>query len=261
MASDEVVTNDHAEASGTSGDDGYSVGVSVLRLMHDTQVSLEKMRIQVGNRVAALNVGADQVADETTMAYMRLHEILKIQEADFELVMAKHAAAHPVWPWLGSVRGIGPALGSQMLSMLLPPLEDRGPSTWYKAAGLTVELRPDGTYRLPRARAGEGKITYYPRLRRCLHNVAESFVRQGGYYREIYDVRKTALIAKHVADETWPPHRLDSVARWATVKLFLAHLYEEWSEAIGIHGRRAYVVDRLGHHYVPPPQADGGKKI
>jgi hypothetical protein len=229
--------------------------------MHDTQVSLEKIRIQVGNRVAALTAGTDQVADPTVLAYERLHQILKDQEEEFEAMMASIAAEHPVWPWLSRVRGIGPALGSQMLSMLMPPLEDRGPSTWYKAAGLTVELRPDGTYRLPRARAGEGKITYYPRLRRCLHNVAESFVRQGGYYRKIYDERKAALTAKHSGDKEWPQHRLDSVARWAMVKLFLAHLYEEWAGSIGIEGRRAYVVEKLGHHYVPPPQPEGKTKI
>ncbi len=235
---------------------------AALRLLHDTQVSVEKIRIQVGNRVGALERGDDQAEGVIRDAYAALHDQLKEQEELFEALMAHEAEQHPAYPWLKMVKGIGPALASQLLSMLLPPLPGKGPSTWYKAAGLTVELRPDGLYRLPRARVGEGAITYYPRLRRCLHNVAESFVKVGGYYREVYDKRKATLQAKHKDDENWPPHRIDNVARWITVKLFLAHLWEMWCKAEGIRDRKSYVVDKLGHNYIPPPiSSDGRKKV
>ena len=115
--------------------------------------------------------------------------------------------------------------------------------------------------RLPRPRAGGGKITYHPWLRRCLHNVATSFVRNGGYYREVYDEGKARLTAFHEGDENWPPHRLDAVARWKTVKLFLAHLWEKWLESEGQNGRRAYVVDQLGHSYKAPPEPNGDGKL
>ena len=114
--------------------------------------------------------------------------------------------------------------------------------------------------RLPRARRGEGKVTYHRWLRRCLWNVGKSFVRTGGYYRQAYEGRKARLVSLHVTDSAWPPHRLDSAARWATIKLFLSHLWEAWCEAEGIPNRRAYAVEH-GHAYVPRPMPDGCRKL
>ncbi len=268
---------------------------AALRLLHDTQVSLEKARNATGNRTFALESAADEAAGPVPAIYAEVTAALESWEERFEHLMDDEASRFPIYGyWLRSVRGIGPALASQLLAMLLPPLADRGPSTWYKAAGLTVEAREDGTNRLPRARKPRcancqattfrrpmrsetkrvctecgttlppdaGKISWYPRLRRCLHNVATSFVRNGGYYRTVYEGRKERLTAQHAGDKAWPPYRLDDVARWATVKLFLAHLWEMWLEAEGVTGRRAYVIEVLGHpHYIPAPRSEGGRKI
>lgn len=266
--------------------------LSGLRLLMDTQISLEKARVSVGNRVSALERGADDAEDPVLLVYRELHAALEGWEERMEDLAAAEARKFPVWDyWLSHVKGIGPALASQMLAMLLPPLPDRGPSTWYKAAGLAPEERPDGLSRLPRAQKprcgacssttfrlkegarvcsecgwqapeGLGRLSYYPRLRRCLHNVATSFVRVGGYYRTVYETRKERLQVQHAGDSQWPPHRVDSVARWQMVKLFLSHLWEQWLEAEGQTGRRAYVLDVLKHpHYVPAPRWGGNVKI
>ena len=237
---------------------------SALKLFHGTQVSLEKIRIQVGNRISALDRGDDSVDDPVLAEYRALHTTLEDFEKRFEKLMTTEAETFPVYDaWLRHVKGIGPGLSAQLLAMLLPPLVDRGPSTWYKAGGLTPS-EIDGQQRLPRPRAGGDKITYYPRLRRTLFLVATSFVRNGGYYRDQYDRHKTRLAAKHANDPNWPPHRLDATARWATVKLFLSHLWEEWLKAEGKSSdRRPYVIEVLGHTtYIAPPQPRrDGKKI
>ena len=235
---------------------------SELKLLEQTRVSLEKLRIQMGNRISALERGTDDATDEIALTYQRIYEASQGWEEEVESLLARQVRAHPVWDyWLKHVKGVGPGLAAQMLALLLPPLPDRGPSTWYKAAGLIVEEH-DGLNRLPRARAGGGKIQHHPWLRRCLWLLATSFVRVGGYYREVYEDRKARLQAQHAGDANWPPYRLDSVARWITVKLFLAHLWEVWLEAEGKTGRRAYVIDHLGHHYVAPPRPNGdGKKL
>ena len=234
-----------------------------LKALHETQVSLEKFRIALSNRVSALQRGVDAAERPVPELYGELTRTAEAMEARIDEEIRREVAIWPVWDhWLSHVKGIGPALAGQMLALLLPPLTDRGPSTWYKAAGLAPEQRPDGLMRLPRARSGEGKITYHPWLRRCLHNVATSFVRNGGYYREVYEARKVELQSAHAGDDAWPPHRIDSVTRWKVVKLVLAHLWEKWLEAEGQDGRRAYVVDRLGHHYQAPPEpVAGGKKV
>jgi hypothetical protein len=243
---------------------------TALKLLHDTQVSIEKARVAVGNRKSAIERGADDSVDPTESVYGSLEKALLEWEKILEDLMGDEAEKYPVFEhWLRHVKGIGPALSGQLLAMLLPPLPDRGPSTWYKAGGLTVEEH-DGQSRLPRARKGQEGLSasdatkYYPRLRRCLHNVATSFVRTGGYYREVYDTKKARLTAQHAGDTNWPPHRLDAVARWIMVKLFLAHLWEMWLEAEGTDqdARRAYVIDVLKHpHFIPAPRWNGGGKI
>lgn len=252
---------------------------SPLRHLHDTQVTLEKFRIQLGNRVSALQRGVDEAENPVPSVYVNLTEMALTMEHEIDKAIAEEVQRWPVYnAWLRHVRGIGPSLSGQMLAMLLTPLPDKGPSSWYKAAGLVPEMRPDGLYRLPRARAGEGKITYHPWLRRCLYNVSTSFVKMGNYYRAVYDEEKAALATKHQGDAIWPPIRIDRAARWAMIKLFLSHLWETWCEADGIHNRGPYGLVTLpdgtkvirvtlpggatqDHAYRPAPRPNGGEKI
>lgn len=257
-----------------------AVAPSGLVLLHSTQVSIEKTRIAVGNRVSALERDADFATSDIGQLYFELRSVLEGWEERIEDAMAREAQWFPVYTqWLCHVKGIGPGLASQLLAMLKPPLADRGPSTWFKAAGLTVEwVTEDGKLadmtdpdfdpedprlmrRLPRARTGREGLPYYPRLRRTLFNVATSFVRVGGYYRQVYVERKLRLVDQHAGDRRWPSHRLDAVARWLMVKLFLSHLYEKWLETEGLESRKPYVVEYLGHHYIAPPEWDGNGKI
>lgn len=319
------------------------VSGSELKGLEQTRVSVERVRIQTSNRVSAHVRGDDKLADEIDQFYAEMQVEQEEREKRLEALIARQVHTYPVWDyWLKDVKGIREPLAAQMLSILLPPLEDRGPSTWYKAAGLTVEPHLEMVNgeevivsRLPRARAGGGKITYHKWLRRCLHNTATSFVRVGGYYREVYDTRKRELFRKHAprayamlvewenqpvkdrlewiierygvdrmkklatklmtaaekkggmtieeameklrvptmalafdleGDQSkanlWPMFRIDSVARWMMLKLFLSHLYEMWLESEGKTGRQAYVVEKLGHHYIAPPKVtEKGKKI
>ena len=263
LASGTTVTNGRTLASGIEMTNGSGVAKSHLKSLHDTQVSVEKFRISLSNRVSALSRGVDDAERPVPAIYADLARMADEMEAQIDKEIARGLADIPVWDhWLSHVKGVGPSLAGQMLALLLPPAPLYGPSSWYKAAGLAPEQRPDGLMRLPRARAGEGKITYHPWLRRCLWNLATSFVRNGGYYRTTYEARKAELVAAHSGDEQWPLHRLDSVARWKMVKLFLAHLWERWLEAEGQgEGRRAYVIDKLGHHYQAPPEWSGNGKI
>jgi len=233
-----------------------------LRHLHDTQVSLEKLRISLGNRCSAIARGVDGADQPVPEVYERLHEMADQMEGEIDDAIAVELTRWPVYQeWLVHVKGIGPSLAGQMLALLLPPIPSKGPSSWYKAAGLAPEQRPDGLMRLPRARAGEGKITYHPWLRRCLYNVATSFVRNGGYYREVYDRAKERLLALHEGDADWPPIRLDRAARWKMVKMFLAHLWEAWCEAESIPARLPYIVEKYGHQHIPRPLPNGKAKI
>lgn len=234
-----------------------------IQTLKHTRDSLQKTRIGVGNRLNAITRGVDDMDDDITNAYRRLHTALEEWETQIDKLIVHELPTFPVWDyWLRHVKGVGPGLAAQLLSLLHHPLEDRGPSTWTKAAGMNPSPRPDGTTRLPRPRAGEGAIQYHPGLRKSLYLVGQSFVRTGGYYRTIYEQRKARVLAQHSGEKDWPLHRIDSVARWMTIRLFLCHLWEKWLECEGKTGRRAYVLDVLKHtHYIAPPEPVKGQKI
>lgn len=236
-----------------------------LGQLHRTRMSLQKVRIGLGNRVDASRRGVDDNLDVVTDVYDKIRLQAEEWEGELNRVSAKQLETFPVWDhWLRHVKGIGPLLAVQMLALLHTPQPNRGPSTWSKAAGMNPSVRPDGQSRLPRPRVGEGTITYHPGLRKTLYLVGLSFVKTGGYYREVYDARKARLVSQHKDDPAnWPPHRLDSVAKWMAVRLFLSHLWEKWLESEGRGpGRRAYVLDVLKHqHYIAPPEWDGKSKI
>lgn len=239
--------------------------VTPLRHLHDTQVSLEKLRIGIGNRVSAIQRGVDENENPVPDVYMRLHGMADQMEAEIDKAILDELGNWRVWnEWLRHVKGIGPSLAGQMLAMLLPPIPSKGPSSWYKAAGLTAYENEAGQMRLERPGSGRGengKLSYHPWLRRCLFNVATSFVRNGGYYRQVYERGKAQLQERHAGDENWPPHRVDSAARWKMIKLFLSHLWEAWSVAESIPRRPAYVIEKLGHQYIPRPMPEGKGKI
>lgn len=258
---------------------------SELKLYFGTMISAQKARIAAGNRIEAVMRGVDAATPRALDRYRRIYAYLERAEAEALAGMAEESAAYPVWDyWLKHVKGIGPSLGSQLLAMLLPPIPEKGPSSWYRAAGLDPELRVSSEgveeFRIRRPRAGEGAITYYKRLRMTLWNVAVSFIKTGGedgYYRGVYLRRKAELRASPQRAD-WPDIRIDQVARWIMVKRFLAHLWEAWCEVEGIPNRKLYITEVpqyqqesmeawMGlegirkHQYIPRPLPVNGRKI
>lgn len=244
-----------------------------LAQLHNAHVSVEKFRIQTGNRINAIARGVDEQLSPVPDVYQRVMRYAEQMEQALDAEIAEQLKTITIYTtWLQHVKGIGPSLAGAMLGMLIVPQPDKGPSMWYRAAGLApspiTTTKSDGTTvtlsRLPRPRAGGGKITYHPGLRRTLFLVGKSFVRTGGYYRTAYEQAKARIQHIHAEDPDWPPHRIDSVARWKAVKLFLSHLWEVWSELLGFEPRKPYVIDVLKHQtYIPAPrpQRDAKGKV
>ena len=279
MASEDTLKEGLTMASEIPLKNGKSMAnKSPLRHLYETRVSVQKLRVQFNNRTAALERGVDSVDSETMETYANLEKMAVSMESALNAAAARLLKRYPVWEhWLSHVRGIGPLLSLQMLSILLPPIPTKGPSSWYKAAGLYTE-EVEGISRLPRPRKGAGKVTYHTQLRKVLWNVGDSFIKGGNYYRKVYDDDKGRLAMKHQGDLNWPPHRLHAVARWTCVKTFLSDLWECWCEADGIHNRGPYGMVALpdgtkvirhtlpdgatqDHAFKPAPRWDGGEKI
>ena len=237
---------------------GERQSTGALKSLHNTQRSIEKLRVQMRNRHEALVADRDEAETPVPQLYARLTEQLEGMEEDIESLMAEELKGFPVYDfWLKHVKGVGPGLASQLLAMLLPPIPEKAVSSWYKAGGLAPEFRPeDNQSHLPRARAGQDGLSYYPWLRRCLWNLATSFVRNGGYYREVYEKEKARFQEKHSSD--WAPWKIDHVARWRTVKLFLSHYHEcAYFAEYGKLPPKPYILTQPGHvHYISPPNTE-----
>ena len=170
-----------------------------------------------------------------------------------------------------------------------------GTSTTSHAKGAFIEKATHVRRRLPRARKGGGRITYHPGFRRSLFLVSRSFVLGGRFYREQYVSRKDRLTEQHLGTVTgtktktvtkddgttvekeipissalakdgsqaWSRFDIDRAARWATIKLFLSHLWEMWCESEGIpFNPQTYAQQYLGHNTViHAPRWDGKNKI
>jgi hypothetical protein len=234
-----------------------------LKGLVQTAASVEKLRVAMGNRISALERGVDSASGPVPPIYGEIMVGLEHLEDLIDVAVEDAVSKLPVYNlWLRHIKGIGPALAAQMLAFLLPPKDGLGVGTWYKATGLTPQWQEkEGQWRLPRDRAGD-QAHHHRYMRRCLHNVATSMVRVGGFYRQVYDDQKSRLVAAHQGDAAWPPHRLDDTARWITVKLLLSHLWHKWAEIEGVAIRPPYVIEVLGHTgYVPPPEPNGNGKI
>ena len=218
-----------------------------LNTLVKTQAILERARISIHNQELHID-------SETARArYAALTRILSDYEQEWEALMQQEVRSHPAWPWLQTVKGIGQQTAALILSYLLPPLEDKGPSTWFKAAGL-YPVAVGEEMRLPRYDHLNGqRATWHPRLRRNLHIVGTSLMRATDFYYQHYLECRAALALKH---PDWKG-RVHSVAFWKMVKLFLAHLYEVWALEIGVQPPEPYPIALLGHKKIRVPHPVG----
>lgn len=111
-----------------------------MKDLYETSRSIEKFRIQISNRLSATDRGVDQVTPPALALYERMDLQMRNFEAEVDKLMIQRLSDFPVYDaWLKHVKGIGPSLSAHLLCTLLPPLPDRGPGTWFKAAGLYTE--------------------------------------------------------------------------------------------------------------------------
>lgn len=174
-------------------------------------------------------------------------------------IIAQETAKHPLWTWAQNIKGHTPGLVGQVLGFLvgLPPLPTKGPSTWWKVAGLAPQ-DVDGRPRLPRPRRGEkheGHLGYIPQLRRNLYVLFESLAKARGYYFWAYWAFRAEL-QPHYQELGRRAIDAHAVARVKTIKLWLSHAYRKWGEAVGIEVPLPYSSAYLGRREYDPPERD-----
>jgi hypothetical protein len=189
--------------------------------------------------------------------------------------------SHPVYTrWLIYVKGIGPTLAAQVIGgfeSALDPGEILGThfktvSQMWAYAGLNVE-----NGKAPRRVKGK-KLTYNSQLRSVLlGRVFPVLMQKGSQYKRIYEEEKVRLYRRFEREgfkivpasklptrEDGTPYEppgvisvghIHNMARRKTMKVFVAHFWEEVRKAEGLPTRLPYVFEVLGHpkeSYIPP---------
>jgi len=101
-------------------------------------------------------------------------------------------------------------------------------------------------------------------LRTMCWRLARSLIRARGVYYKEYLKAKEGYLARFrgkvvkskkgvkVPEGCITLKHLDNMAGRKMIKLWLAHLWEVTRKAQGLPVRASYVVEKLGHHYIPP---------
>jgi hypothetical protein len=218
-----------------------SSALSLLNIYVNTYEQAQKLRMETMNRMRCWlrdtvpkeewseRKFSDDVLLTTTILPNDLRDFachLMQLESDAGKYVRREMAKHPLWPWLSSIRGIGPILSARLLHRI-------DGKTFPSPAHLWSYCGLDGP--------GWRQKPHNWDLTAICYNIAESFQRQpalSGGYRDIYDARKQYEATKPPCDkcreqgfeDSCRPGHINNKARRYTVKCFLKDLWVQMNE-------------------------------
>ena len=178
------------------------------------------------------------------------YEQLQAVEKRIVKYLHREVQAASVWPWLSSIKGIGPRLGGMLIGLIDITRCDTVSALW-RYAGLAVI---DGKAERP---VKGQKLHYNAMLKKTCFLVARQFLlAQTDPYIRHYREFKAEAERKH---PDWTPMHRELHSRRLMVKLFLSHLHTEWRTAEGLPVRPPYAQTIPGHEggYIAPPKVEG----
>jgi len=218
-----------------------SAAVSDLPMLEHLRQVFQRHRIQMGNRIAAVE-GERSTMDISACAhYASVFEHLETEAAG---KIAEVVTEHEMWPWLSAVKGIGTGLAGAMLAPI--DIEKaRHISSLWRYAGQGV--KQDGSR--DRLTAGE-RAPFNTGLKRTMYLVGASFLKSNSPYRRIYDEAKNDYIRDR---QDWQKAHIDMAARRKMIKVFLSHLWMVWRFERGLSVELPLIVELEAHHHLIPP--------
>jgi hypothetical protein len=241
--------------------------MNILSSLVDTALEIEKLRVASQVRISHLAKRGRQDSD-TEELHKRLVDLEKYVDGR----VAAHLKLHPAYPWFSHVKGVGRENIGKVIGpvRVAPETDDDGNelpyadtiSALWKFAGLSVE---DG--KAPKRKVGE-KLSYNSRLRSMCWRLGSSLLRAKGKFYEYYLSQKEQYEQRYlnngvnIVPATSLPKKdgkktegdgyiseghVHNQALRKTIKLFLACLWLEWREGLGLPVTKPYAIDHLMH--------------
>ncbi len=216
-----------------------------LRTLVDLRTAIQRDRIAFGNRLKAIERGADQAGEREIDIYHRYHERFTDLEADVTADLRDLAGDSQIIQRMCEVKGISFTLAAKVVSLIDIERANNVSSLW-RYAGYSVV---DGK----RERMHKGEKSHYNRrLKTACFQVAQSFIISGSPYRRIYDEAKEYYVNNR---PDWTKTHRHLAAMGKCVKIFLSHLWIEWRKLEGLPTNQPYVFDQLKHvDYITPQE-------
>lgn len=208
--------------------------INDLPVLEYLRTTFQRHRIQMGNRIAAVESGRSSVETVTIQRYMDRFEAM---EKEVVCEIAEAVKAHEMWPWFERVKGIGPGLAGCLLAHVDIEKANSISGLWkYAGMGVTDGERDHPT-------KGE-KLPYNANLKRVCYLIGTSFLKSNSPYRDEYDEAKAFYIR---TKQDWTLKHSDMAARRKMVKLFLSHFWTAYRTQRGLPVREPYSIQILGH--------------
>lgn len=202
-----------------------------------------KNRIAFGNRLSAIERGADQAEDGEIRILERWNERFENMEAEINKDILDTAGNLQIVEQMIKVKGVGMMLAAKVVCMIDIEQSDTVSALWRYAGWGVVNGEREKPVK------GE-KLHYNRRLKSTLYLVGTSFLRSNSPYREIYDSAKEYYVANR---PDWTKLHRHRAAMRKMIKVYLSHLWEVWRKMDGLPTRELWVIEHAGHqHYIPP---------
>jgi len=211
------------------------MSIENLPMLEHLRISFQRHRIQMSNRLSAVDRGVSELETEIIQRYCERFQTLEDEVAgDIKAAVVDHE----MWPFFLRVKGIGPGLAGCLLAHIDIEKAPTVSALW-KYAGLAVNAEG----KADKPTKGE-KLPYNAELKRICFLISTSFLRANSPYRCEYDEAKERYQRAHV---DWTLGHCDFAARRKMMKLFLSHLWEAWRIQRGLPVRQHYAAQVLNH--------------
>jgi hypothetical protein len=118
---------------------------------------------------------------------------------------------------------------------------------------------PKPVNRAERKVVGISSVDYNPKCKDLMYLVTSQFVKQGKFYRLVYDDAKAYENAKY--GMLYTKAHINYRANRRVAKLFMSHLWTKWRELEGLIVTEPYAKSYLNHEMIPVPEPGEDGKI